>query len=257
MGAMAELAMADETIRGIGDNGPPSPLEYTREAMADLSRFLTDRPVIQTEDDAKGGALFVERTRKTLQDLDDARKREVGPLNEQVKTINDRFKAVREPMEKVLGILRGRLTDYAAREEARRFREAEEKRKAAELAAEEARRAEELEREAKENATFGEIVDVAEKVIAADHAFADFQRADRAAAVAERNAPVRLTSQLGGRALSMRTKETLILDDAAMALAVIGVTEKIREAILSAARDYRRLNNALPDGVSSKTERAV
>jgi hypothetical protein len=253
---MAELAMDDE-IRGIGDNGPPSPIELTREALADLSRFLTNTPVIQTEDNARDAALFVERSRKTLQDLDDARKREVGPLNEQVKAINEQFKAAREPMEKVLGLLRSRLTDYAAREEARRFREAEEKRKAAELAEAEARRAEELEREAKDNATFGEIVDVAEKVVQADQAFSDFQKADRAAALAERNTPVRLSSQLGGRAISMRTKETLVLDDAAMALAVIGVTEKLRDAILSAARDYRRLNNALPDGVSAKIERAI
>jgi hypothetical protein len=53
----------------------------------------------------------------------------------------------------------------------------------------------------------------------------------------------------------MRRTETLVLDDAAAAIAAIGVTDKIKDAILSSARDYRKLHGSLPAGVSAVTER--
>lgn len=245
------------SMPAIGHNNPPGPIEIARDAMIDLGRFLTDTPVVETGAQAQAGALFVERTRKTLADMDDARRAEVGPLNEEVKTINERYRAARTPLETILNELRARLTDFTAREEARRIRAAEEARKAAELAEMEARLAEQHEREAKQGATFGEIVDVAEKIVAADQAFTAFQRADRAAMVAERDTHVRLPSQLGGRALSMRTRETLILDDACKAIQTIGVTDGIRDAILSAARNYRKLRGNLPAGVSAETTREI
>lgn len=245
------------SMPAIGHNNPPSPIEFARVAIADLSIFLTNTPVVETQAQAREGALFVERSRKTLQDIEDARKSEVGPLNDEVKAINERYKSARSPLENILNELRLRLTDYAAREEAGRIREAEKARKAAELAEMEARVAEQRERDAKQNAKFGEITDVAEKVIEADQAFTSAQKADRAAAVAERNVPVRFGSQLGGRALSMRTKETLVLDDAYLAIRAIGVTQKITDAVLSAARDYRRFHKKLPAGVSSATTREI
>lgn len=241
----------------IGHNHPPSPIDYAREALTDLSAFLADHPIIETGEQASTGALFVERSRKTLQDIDDARKAEVGPLNEEVKAINERFRTARSPLENILNELRSRLTDYTAREEARRFHEAEEKRKAAELAEMEARVAEQRERDAKANARFGEVVDVAERVIEADQAFSRFQKAERTAAVAERDTHVRLSSQLGGKALSLRTKEILILDDACEAIKAVGVTERIRDAILSAARDHRKQYGALPAGVSATHTRSI
>lgn len=241
----------------IGHNNPPSPIEETRDAMADLSRFLTETPVVQTVEQAKEGALYVERSRRTLQDMEAARKREIAPINEQVRTLNESYRVVREPMERVLNELRRRLTDYTAREEAKRIHEAEEKRKAAELAEMNARLAEQRERDTKENATFGEVTNVAEAVIAADAAFSSFKRADRAAAVAERDVTVRLPSQLGGRALSMRQKETLVLDNAIAAIEAMGVTEKITDAILTAARDYRKQHGSLPAGVSSVITREI
>lgn len=244
-------------VATIGHNHPPAPIELAREAVADLSKFLTDTPVIQDGKTAQAGSLLVERYRKTLADLEDARKAETGPLNEQVKNINERYRAVRSPIESVLNELRYRLTDYAAREEAKRIQEAEEARKAAELAEAEARLAEQREREAKESATFGEITDVAERVIEADAAFSRFQKAERAAAIAERDTTVRLASQLGGRALSMRSKETLVLESYSRAIKAIGKHEKIEAAILSAARDYRKQNGVLPDGVVAAIVRAI
>ena len=245
----------------LGHNQPPAPIEMAiemaKDALADLNLFLTDNPVIETGQQAQGGALFVERTRKAIQDMEDARKAEVGPLNEEVKSINERYKSARSPLDNLLNELRSRLTDFAAREEAKRIRAAEEARLATEALEIEARRAEELEREAKAGATFGEVVDVAERVIEADQAFSRFQKAERAAAVAERDTTVRLPSQLGGKALSMRTKETLVLTNYGKAIKAIGPNDKIRDAILSAARDYRKLKGSLPDGVVSETTKEL
>lgn len=240
-----------------GHNNPPSPIEMSRDALADLNLYLSNNPVIETTEQAKTGGLFVERTRKTIADVEDARKRETGPLNEQVKNINEQYGFARKPLESLLNELRWRLTDFASREEARRIQEAEEARRRADALEMEARRAEEAEREAKANATQGEIVDVAHAVIAADQAFSAMQKGERAAAVAERDTVVRLPSQLGGKALSMRTKEVLTVDNALKAISEIGSNEKINEAIVTAARDYRRTYGRLPAGVSASTTRSI
>jgi hypothetical protein len=244
-----------------GHNQPPSPIDYAREAMSDLANFLTDTPVIQTPEQAKEGSLFVERSRKTLADLDDARKSEVGPLNEQVKAINEQYRHIRDPFDGVLSELRRRLTDFTAREEAARIKLAEEARKQAEALEMEARRAEEAEREAKQNATLGEITDVAAAIVAADQTFSDYAKADRAAQIAESQTHVRLPSQLGGKALSLREKETLFVDDPIAALmAILSVKapiENIFGAILMAARKYRKDMGVLPPGVRSEITRSI
>lgn len=255
---MAELDMDMQNGHALaGHNNPPGAIEFSAIALTDLARFMTNTPVIETAEHASEAALFVERTRKTLQDLDDARKSQVKPLNDEVAEINATFKAVREPLDRVLTELKSRLTAFARIEEARRLAEAERARRAAELLELEARVAEQRERDAKANATMGEVVDVAQTIVEADTAFATFARADRAAAVAERNAPVRIASQLGGRAVSMRAKETLTLDDPMAAIIAIGLTEGITEAILTAARAYRKLKGKLPDGVSSELSREI
>jgi hypothetical protein len=244
-----------------GHNQPPSPIDYAREAMADLANFLTETPVIQTPEQAKQGALFVERSRKTLQDLDDARKAEVGPLNEKVKAINEQYRHVRDPFDGVLSELRRRLTDFAAREEAARIKAAEEARKQAEALEIEARRAEEAEREAKANATLGEVTDVAAAIVAADQTFSNYAKADRAAQIAESQTHVRLPSQLGGKALSLREKEILIVDSPIHAVTSMSGTPEliaiINEAILTAARKCRRMYGSLPIGVRSETHRSI
>lgn len=234
-----------------------SPQDLTRDTFADLGKFLADHPVIDTDEQAKNGGLLIERTRKLFQDMEDARRAEVGPLNAQVKEINDGYRTARGPLDNIYTTLLLRMTDYTAREEAKRIRAAEEARLAAEAAEMEARRAEEIEREAKASATLGEVTDVAAAVVEADQRFNEFQKLDRAAAVAERGATVRLPSQLGGRALSMREKETLTVDSAMDAIAAIGSHPKITEAILTAARDFRKLNGKLPAGVSATYSRSI
>lgn len=248
----------------IGGNRPPSPIDTSFEAIADLGRFLVDNPVILDGKQATEGTLYVERLRKTFADQEADRIAKTRPLNDELDRINDEYKSVhntdkKKPGvgDKVLAVLRERLTDYTAREEAKRIRAAEEARLHAEALEMVARRAEEAEREIKENATQGEIVDVAHAVIAADQAFSAMQKGERAAAVAERDTVVRLPSQLGGKALSMRTKEVLTVDNALRAISEIGSNEKINEAIVTAARDYRRTYGRLPAGVSASTTRSI
>ena len=240
-----------------GHNRPPSMVEFAREAGHDLSLFLASTPVIDNHDMARNAGLLIERTRKTLQDMDAERTKKVKPLNDQVAEINADYRSIRESVERILLELRKRLTDFAAVEELKRLAAAEAARKAAEEAERLAREAEAREREAIENASLGECADVGGAILEADQQFAAYAKAERAAAVAEKAVPVRIASGLGGRALSMRSKETLILSDPMAALAAIGLTEKIREAILSGARDYRRLRNELPPGVTSQPERSI
>lgn len=263
-----DLIRADDvavhTRLAIGGNRPPDALELSQSIMEDFSRFLAETPVINSFDLAKQAGLWAERVQKLFGDMEDERDSQVRPLNEQVADINAKYKAVHNvdtkrpgAFDKLLTELRYRLTAYARAEEDKRIAAAEAARKIAEEAERVAREAEARERQAKLDADVGECTDVGAAIVEADQKFSDFERANRAAAVAERSIPVRISSGLGGRALSMRTKETLILDDAETALKAIGVTEKIREALLSASRDYRKLKGQLPPGVSSQTERTI
>lgn len=248
----------------IGGNKPPGPIDYAREAMVDLSKFLSDTPVIETAEQASRGGLFVERMRKTLADVEDERDAKVRPLNKTVEDINAEYKAVhnvdkKKPgtADKLLIELRARLTVYAQAEEDRRLAAAEAVRRVAEEAERVARLAEAKEREAIDNAKLGECTDAGTATIEADAAFSRFEKASRAAAVAEKGVPVRIASALGGNALSMRTTETLVIESVNKAIIAMGPTDKIKEAILSSARDYRKQHDKLPDGIRAETSRAI
>lgn len=246
-----------------GDNRPPSLIELARETYRGLSAWLSDHPVISSHDEAKEAGKWIESVGMSIDELEAERRSKVDPLNSEVKTINDSYRPVREAFENkekrgLLDEIKRRLTAFSRAEEQRKAEEAERLRVEAEAAKKAAIEAEWAEEDAKAEADLGICdVDVGAHIEAADAAFKDFQVADRQAARAERAIPTRIASAYGGRALTMRNKETLILDDAAAALAAIGVTEKIREAILSGARDYRKLNGALPDGVRSEKERTL
>lgn len=257
------LQVADRLA--IGGNNPPGPIESGKQAVADLSRFLADHPVIQTEDDAREAKVFVDRMRATLGEIEDARLTLVKPLNEALAEINELYKShhntdPKKPgsFDRIFNELKARITAYAKAEEEKRERAAEEARRRADEAAEIARAAEAKEREAIENARAGELgVDVTQVVVEANSRFAEFKKADREAARAERETATRIGGGFSGRALSMRNKETLVLLSYGKAITAIGPNEKIREAILSAARDYRKEKGTLPDGVEAQFTRAI
>lgn len=259
MGAFTAAAVAVT-----GHNNPPDCIECGMETAAALSAWLAEHPLIYSEEQARDAKLLLDRSKASAGEIEDARVKETKPLNEQLTEINGRYKSMhntdpKKPgvLDKVMGELKRRLTVYAQAEEAKRLAKAEAERRAAEEAARIAREAEAREQEGIANAKAGELgVDVTQLVVAADKAFHDFQKADRAAAVAERDANVKIG---GGweRAVSLRTKETLVLEHYGRAIKTIGPHPKIEEAILSAAREYRNANGVLPDGVTAKVERRI
>lgn len=239
------------------DNNPPGPLIHGQNAMVELSAFLRENPVIQTQDQAKQGSAYIERTRVSLNEMETERKEKVAPLNEHLGIINAAYRNVREPLESALKVLRARLTSYASAIEAARIAEAEKLRKEAEAKEAAARAAERAEQDAIACADVGELSDVGAAIEQADHAFSDFKRADRQAAIAERSVPVRFNSVMGGRTQAMRTVEVLVIDDIAQAIKVMGITEKIAMAVLSSARDFRKEFDELPAGVRATFERSL
>src|ERR1035437_8847877 len=100
---------------------------------------------------------------------------------------------------------------------------------------------------------------VAEKIVEADAAFAAASKANRQAAVAEREADTVRIGGGNGRSLGMRTTTTLTLDDPIAAIkAMGGVSEKTKESILSDARAWRKLNDQRwPAGVTAVETRGI
>jgi hypothetical protein len=223
-----------------------------------LATFLNDNPVISDEAAAQAGKVHVDTARGLLAGLEQDRDALVRPLNDKVSEINGTYKAVTAPFKKVFDQLRNRLTDYALALEAERERKAAEARRIADEAIAKAREAERLEREAIDNASQGEFdAGVAERTVEADAAFNDAKRANRQANIADRDTRVRIGGG-AGRSIGLRSQVSLTLDDPIKAIVAMGgVSEKTREAILSDARAFRKLNGAWPAGVTATTERSV
>lgn len=241
----------------IGHNMPPSAIDDARAAFKALSDYLAATPVIADDATAREAKLYVDRAKLTLADLDAAKTRESKPLHDEWKACLEKFKPATEYLTRVADELKTRLAAYMRAEETRRLQEAAEAWRIAQEAERAAREAERLEAEAKENAAMGEIgSDVGAAIVDADAAFAEFERAKRAAAIADKDAHLRIGGGFS-RVASLRTKETLVLEDAGKALKAIGLTDKIRDAILSGARDYRRLKGKLPAGVAATTEQVL
>lgn len=240
----------------VGHNQPPSMIDTAGEVTTSLNDWMKDHPVVETEEMAREAKLLIDRAKLCVKDLEDERTGKVKPLNLQVDEINASYRPPRGILQKVQEELTRRVTDYLCKVEAIKIKEAEEARQRADKAEREAREAEHREREAADDARHGAEVDVALTVKAADEAFADFKRADREAARAEREAKVRIG---GGftRSLSLRNKETLSVVHACDAITAIGITPDIEAAIIKGARAFRTMHGKLPSGVESKTERSA
>lgn len=246
-------------VAAIGHNRPPETIEAAQDTMRALSDWMAERPIIETADDAREAKKLLDRAKGCAGEIENERDRQVRPLNEKIADINAKYKPIhntdaKKPgtLDRVVLELKARLGVFIKAEEVRREAEAERLRQEAEEAARIAREAEAREREAIANAQAGELgVDVTQVVVEADSRFAEFERADRAAARADRETHVKVGGGWGN-AVSLRTKETLILVSYAKAITAIGPHDKIRDAILSAARDYRKAKGCLPEGVASE-----
>lgn len=248
----------------IGHNNPPEPtvIERAQGALDTLAVFLNEVPVITDGPHLVEAKRLVELARGTAAELEAERDELVRPLNEQVSSINAKYKVLhnedkKKPgtLDKILNELKDRLTTYGRVEEAKREAAAEAARLVLEQAEAAAREAERVEQQAKLDAAVGVIdTGVAEKIAQADEAFSEFEAASRFAARAERDTSFRIGDGRG-KALGMRTEKILILESYAKAITAIGKNDKIETAILSAARDYRKEHGKLPEGVTEVSER--
>lgn len=247
----------------VGSNNPPGPIEHAQSVVDDINAWLADHPVIESEDQAREAKPYLDRAKAAFEEVESERDGKVRPLNEKVKATNETYKALhntdpKKPgrFDKIVIELKARVAAFMLREEEKRRVAAEKARLAQEEAERIAREAEAKEAEALENAKAGEVVDVAEVTKHADEAFSEFERQSRFAARAERDTKVKIGGGFG-RSASLRNVETLHLESYSKALKAIGPHDKIRDAILSVAREYRKEHGALPDGVTATYERGL
>ncbi|MCX7320422.1 MAG: hypothetical protein NT113_13345 [Hyphomicrobiales bacterium] len=248
----------------VGHNQPPSPVDLAGITINAMSEFMKANPTIADEATAREAKLLCDRAKAALEEIETERDKLVRPLNEQVDAINLKYKSLHNSDKKKPGTydrifieLKARLGAFMLKVEEERKKVADAAAAAAAEAARIAREAIEKEQEAIANAKVGEVdVDVVVVTQEADASFADYERASRAAALAERDAKVKLGGGFG-RAASLRTVETLHLNSYNRAIKAIGPNDKIKDAILSAARDYRKAHGELPEGVSATTERVL
>lgn len=240
-----------------GHNNPPEMIELARETTRQLSEWFAEHSHVTSEEGARDLKKQIDRAKLCLKDLEDARDREVRPLNERVNAINTGHRVVRRPLGTLLDEMLEALDVYAKAEEAKRIEAALEAQRKAREAEERAREAERLERERLENARMGEVgIDIAATVQQADEAFEAFERAEREAIRAQEATHVKIGGGFS-RAISIREREVLDVDDAAAAIQDMGLTDGVRTAILTSARSFRRLNNRLPNGISATIKRNV
>lgn len=247
-----------------GHNNPPGPIDHGQTVIDVINAWLGDHPVIETEDQAREAKPLLDRAKAAFEEIEAERDGKVRPLNEKVAEINGLYKAAhstdpKKPgrFDRIVIELKSRVGAFMAREEEKRAIAAEAARKAQAEAERLAKEAEAKEREAIQNAAAGEVdIDVAEVTTIADQTFQEFERASRFAARAEKNAKVKIAGGFGNAA-ALRNVETLHLESYGKAIKAIGPHDKIREAILSAAREYRKLHGALPEGVTATNERKL
>jgi len=205
---------------------------------------------------AKDGKAWLDRASNMIADLEAERQYTVGPYNAAVKEINNKYRAPRFALDSLKEILKTRLETFIREERARREAEAEAARQLALEAGKLAREAEEKEREAIAEAASGVVVDIAASTAAADQAFQSFQKAERIAARADKDADFLLS---GGtkRRMGLKTKEILVLHNWHKAIDEMGLSEVLIEAILKEARAFRKQHGRLPNGIVFTTEEVL
>lgn len=241
----------------IGHNVPPDMAVAAQEAARNLSDWMSEHPVITTEEEAREAKLWADRAYLCVKDLEDERVTKVAPLNIQVKAINEHYKAPRLLLEGVLDELKSRIDRYLFAEESKRLAIAAEAKSLADKAAKAALLAEQRERQAHTEADSGVLgVDVAAEHAKVNQAYKDLDRAIRQAEFAGKETKVKVG---GGfrRASSLRNTEVIYVSNAGQVLDEVGVTEGITAELLKAARAYKRLHGHYPNGITVTIERGI
>ena len=222
-----------------------------------LKAFIADNPVILTAAEAQQAAAWIESTRKTLAAMEDERKPKVGPLNAALKSINERYRLIREPLDAMLAVVCKRWNSWDAEERKRREAIAAEARRAAEEAATRAQALIDQADDAVAAADVGACEDVGSAVVDAQQAVRNADKLDRAAARAVKATSVRVASTLGGKAMASRRKRVIVIDDACAAVKAIGLTEKITLAIRQSAEAFEEVHGELPAGTRETFIRSI
>jgi hypothetical protein len=258
MNIHSPIPAANRAVTAI-HNQPPTALDHAADALSELAGWLKDHPIIQALPEAKAGVGLKERTLVALNSAREERQAQTQPLRDQLNEIFAAYDLVKDKgtLERGYNELRKRLTAFATSQEEARIAEATRLRNEAAEAERIAREAETAEQEALANAEQGECTDVGAAIAQADVTFTEYRVADKQAAIAERNVPLRFGSVLGGKSISMRTTEVLAIENVELAIKTIGLTDKIVEAILSSARDFRREFNELPAGIKATFNRSL
>ena len=245
-------------MNDIGHNQPPDMTVTAGEVCQSINDWLKENPVVTNEEEAKEAKSQIDRGKLCVKDLEAERDKKVRPLNERVKEINGYYRGPKTTLEEVTGEAAARLAAYLRAEEQRRIAKAEEARLAAEAAEQAARLAEQAEQEKIDAARTGELgVDISEAKRDADEAFKEYERTSRFAERAERDAA---KTKVGGgftRAVGLKNVETLEVDDPLAAFMALWPTADIEEALLKAARAYRKTAGQLPPGVIAHVERKL
>ncbi len=240
----------------IGANHPPGAIELAKPTITELGQFLSDHPVIVNDDEARAAHEIKDRADRALKGVENERDGKTRPLNEQVKTLNLEYHHWHNTDKKRPGLwdaqvaeLMIRLDVYARKLKAAQDAARKAAREAAEAAARKAQEAEEAAWRARDEAEAGVCdVDIAgaieEAKTASDAAF----RTGRIAARADK-AKVRIGGAIG-KVLSFKNKEVLAVGDWQAAIEEMGMTDGIAEAILTAARNYKRAFGDYPAGIT-------
>lgn len=239
-------------------NNPPSMIDTTAEVTKNLSQWLADFPTVSTEEEARELKVQIDRAKLCMKDLEDERDGKLQPLTLMLNGIRESYRRARVPLGAVLDQMLEVLDGYLRREEERRAALAAEAQRIALAAEARAREAERIEAEKRDDALQGEVgIDVAEYSAEADSAFEEFTAAKRAAIIASKEAKVRIGGGFS-RALGLRKRETLELEDAVAVLGDLGtVPENVKSALLTAARAFRSVHGRLPKGIKQTVDRTL
>jgi len=255
-----DTALIENRRAVIGDNkAPPDVIENARSVYKVVSEFLANNPAIIDEDTARKANEVRDQGVAMVKALTAADVAETKPMYDAWKKAKERWKAPVDALTKVMGELSSRLRDFMVAEEEKRKAIAEEARKKAAELERIAREAEEAEHAAILAAKEGEFTDAGAAMAKADIAFDQFKDAKAEAKVATREEDVRLRSRFSNRATTLRTVETLHVDDPVAALNAMWPDDGLRDAFLTAARAWRKAHGGetLPAGIRRTTEQKL
>jgi len=94
-------------------------IESFQDKVVSLLNYSQER-VVACDDDAKGATDDLSMIAGLKKTVEDRRKEYVGPLNDRVKSINNLFKTITEPLEEADRITRRKVLDYRAEQERKR-----------------------------------------------------------------------------------------------------------------------------------------